>query len=402
MHVNSVAADPELSLVLSYGLGADSTCVLLRWLREPQTCPVPLERVVVLTAMTGNEWESTSENVRAHVLPELRAHGVRFIQVARAGRHVRKDGTGVSVLDDSREPYVLYSAGDFTLEDEMLSAGTLPQLGGSRICSAHAKGSPLDAVIERLFAGRSYRHAMGFEANEQRRADKDALYNTERRTGVYPLIEWGFTRQDALDYIASVTGVTAWPKSACTYCPFALGSRDGREATLVRYEQHPDVAARALLMETVAVALNPAQGLMANRRLVDELASAGASAAIAAHTELLNSAEYAVYRVRRIYRAHQGDPTRKSPRTDRSVRRIASGPRADMEALVRSYRELGCELDVSDPAAERAYRRRRGDRYPTVEEFVVAAPAVVDDKQLPRFEQWWTEHTGEPELLQLL
>ncbi|WP_254704753.1 hypothetical protein [Rhodococcus pyridinivorans] len=42
-----------------------------------------------------------------------------------------------------------------------------------------AKGDVLDPVIPRITRGRPYRHVMGFEAGEQRRADKDALFNTD-------------------------------------------------------------------------------------------------------------------------------------------------------------------------------------------------------------------------------
>ncbi|WAM19005.1 hypothetical protein [Rhodococcus sp. JS3073] len=58
---------------------------------------------------------------------------------------------------------------------------------------------------------------MGFEAGERRRAEKDAGYNTDLRTGEYPLIEWGWFRDDAIAYTESVIG-TGVGKSACTFC----------------------------------------------------------------------------------------------------------------------------------------------------------------------------------------
>ncbi|WP_277814105.1 hypothetical protein [Rhodococcus opacus] len=39
------------------------------------------------------------------------------------------------VLDDSRSPTRLYIEGAFTLYDEMVEAGTIPQSGGARMCS---------------------------------------------------------------------------------------------------------------------------------------------------------------------------------------------------------------------------------------------------------------------------
>lgn len=216
--------EPTPKVVLSYGLGEDSTAILLRWLEDPTSRDFGLNELVVVSAMTGDEWDGTRTVIEERVLPRLTAAGVRFVQVARARRHVSTTGDGVVILDDSRTPTRLYLDGAYTLYDEMVEAGTIPQSGGARICSVHAKGDALDPVIARLTRGRPYRHMMGFEAGERRRADKDAGYNTDLRTGEYPLIEWGWFRGDAIAYTESVidTGVG---KSACTFCPFALRLR---------------------------------------------------------------------------------------------------------------------------------------------------------------------------------
>jgi hypothetical protein len=66
---------------------------------------------------------------------------------------------------------------------EMLSADTVPQRGGMRMCSVHSKGDCVDPVIARITQGQSYRHAIGFEANEQARAEKDRLYDNDVRAG---------------------------------------------------------------------------------------------------------------------------------------------------------------------------------------------------------------------------
>src|SRR6185436_5020502 len=141
---------------------------------------------IVITAHTGDEFDQTLRDVDEVVLPELRRHGVvRFIQVGRTQRKTTASGEGVAVLDDSTAPQRLHVDG-YKLSDEMLSAGTLPQVGGARMCSVHAKGNCLDPVIASVTAGRRYRHVLGFEEGEQARATKDALFNTERRTGWYP------------------------------------------------------------------------------------------------------------------------------------------------------------------------------------------------------------------------
>ena len=141
----------------------------------------------MLTAHTGDEFDQTLRDVEEVVLPELRRHGVRFIQVGRTQRKTTASGEGVAVLDDSTAPQRLYVDG-YKLSDEMLSAGTLPQIGGARMCSVHSKGNCLDPVIASVTAGRRYRHVLGFEAGERARAEKDALFNTDRRTGWYPLV----------------------------------------------------------------------------------------------------------------------------------------------------------------------------------------------------------------------
>ena len=222
-------------VVLSYGMGADSTALLLRWIHEPATRPCDLASLLVITAMTGDEWLATGPLVTEHILPRLRAHQIRWVQLARAGA---AQGDGITILDDSRAPREVHLGGDWKLSDEMLAAGTVPQVAGSRKCSAKAKGWVLDQFLAAEMAGRPFLHVMGFEAGETGRARRDASYDTAQRTGSYPLIEWGWDRAACEDYIRTVTGVD-WPKSACTYCPFALCNAAGRERVLAAYRAEP-------------------------------------------------------------------------------------------------------------------------------------------------------------------
>lgn len=373
-------------------MGVDSTAILLRWLREPQTRPCDLDRLVVVTAQTGDEWEQTRTSVERFVLPLLRDAGVRLIQVARAQRHVRRGGEGVVILDDSRTPDRLYTDGAFSLSDELRAAGTVPQVGGSRLCSVHSKGDCLDPVFERIFADRNYIHVLGFEANEVRRANKDATYNTDRRTGHYSLIEWGWTREDAIAYISHATQGGFIPKSACYFCPFALSNKTSRAQTLHRYQQNPHQAAHALLIEHASLSLNRAQGLVGDKRLVDIVAALDDPRSIEeAFDDLLNATEHSVYRLRRIYREDRTRPGTKGKRVDRSVQRPATGDRSAMQQLASTY----SDDHEHDGAITRHYlRRRREHLYPTTEEFIVAAPAFIGDKQAPHFDQWWAQFTG--------
>lgn len=116
-------------VVLSYGMGVDSTAILLRWLTDPSSRDFDLADLVVVTAHTGDEFASTADAVTRHVLPALAAHQVRYVQVARTGRSVTANG-GVAVLDDSRTPKLLHAQGIYRLSDEMIDAGTIPQSGG--------------------------------------------------------------------------------------------------------------------------------------------------------------------------------------------------------------------------------------------------------------------------------
>ncbi len=205
------------SVVFSFGMGVDSVALILRWLEEPASRDFDLSDLAMVTAQVGDEFDSTRRLVEDHVLPRLRRAGVRFIQCARSQRKTTAAGDGVVVLDDSTAPARLHFDGSYTLSQEMMSQGTIPQRGGFRACSIHAKGNILDSVIATITQGRPYRHVIGFEVNEQGRALKDSGYNTATRRGWYPLVEWGFTRQDCLDYIAERTGVV-WLKSACGFC----------------------------------------------------------------------------------------------------------------------------------------------------------------------------------------
>ncbi|MFD7010816.1 hypothetical protein [Rhodococcus jostii] len=331
--------------------------------------------------------------IEEHVLPRLAAAGVRLVQVARERRHVTKAGDGVVILDDSRAPTQLYTDGACTLYDEMVEAGTIPQ-SGNRHCSIHAKGDALDPVIARLTRGQPYRHVMGFEAGERRRAEKDAGYNTDLRTGVYPLIEWGWFRDDAVAYIDSVIQAEVG-KSACTFCPFAFANMTSRREVFARYTDDPGVGAQTLLMEHLALALNPAQGLVGGRRLVDMIRDQKLAGVLDSFDQLLSEQMHAVYDVRRILRPRKSDPA-KLGNAARSVRARMRGTREDMDAilarLAAEERAQGVlEREVGEDGIVRLYKHRRDSTFPTIERHFVVAPALAIAKEHTRFDQWWED-----------
>ncbi|WP_244193487.1 hypothetical protein [Mycobacterium nebraskense] len=95
-----IAATPDApKVVLSYGMGLDSTCLLLRWLEEPSSRDFDLSELVLVTAFTGDEFESTRDVVERHILPRLRDNGIRFravrtLSTTNHGPRRRRRGPG--------------------------------------------------------------------------------------------------------------------------------------------------------------------------------------------------------------------------------------------------------------------------------------------------------------------
>jgi len=118
--------------VLSYGMGVESTALLLRWIHEPQTRNFDLGDLVVITSHVGDEYTATATDVTECVLPELRRAAIRYVQVGRNRLNTSKSGEGITVFSDTASPRRLYAEGAYSLSDELLAGGTIPQLGGSR------------------------------------------------------------------------------------------------------------------------------------------------------------------------------------------------------------------------------------------------------------------------------
>lgn len=271
-HVTGPASS-GVPVVLSYGLGVDSTAVLTRWLLEPESRDFDVQNLTVVTAMVGDEFSHTTRLVETHILPMLAAHSVRYLQVARASA---SQTDGIVVLDDSRHPTELFSDGAFTLSNEMRNGGLVPQRTG-RTCSIKSKGVPLDRAIQNIVDGAVFDHHIGFESNEKSRAHRDqvasaksAVFTAGQRRARFPLIEWGWDRAHAETYLRHVFGVD-WPKSCCVYCPFSMSSRQGIANVLDRYAAEPAAGQQSLLLEHSALALNPTQTLTGHGALAEHV-----------------------------------------------------------------------------------------------------------------------------------
>ena len=105
-----------VATILSYGMGVESSAILLRWIMSPVTRPCSLEDLIVITSQVGDEYTDTGRDVEAHILPLMRAQGIRYVQVARHGHF---EGEGITVLDDSRTPVRVFLEGDYKLSDEL-------------------------------------------------------------------------------------------------------------------------------------------------------------------------------------------------------------------------------------------------------------------------------------------
>jgi len=226
---------------------------------------------MVITAQVGDEYKDTGRDVETYVLPMMRRHRIRFVQVAR---HGHREADGISILDDSREPIQVFLDGDYKLSDELKRNGTVLQYGGVHRCALKFKAWVIEQWLEANPRGRAHhafgynseerrrihqsehaiqeRIAFGFNADEGRRIDRSCEYNTLTRRAFYPLLEWDWNRAKCLDYIREKVGVT-WRKSACVYCPFnAL-----KDEAIDRHMEHPNQVADALVLEHLSMALNP-------------------------------------------------------------------------------------------------------------------------------------------------
>ncbi|WP_217137265.1 hypothetical protein [Streptomyces sp. AC558_RSS880] len=375
----------EVDTVINWGLGADSTACLARMLTDPSAYGIDLERTAVLYMATGSEWPETRMLVEEFMLPLLREHGVRFVQLSRSG-HLK--AAGITVLDDSRRPERLFARGPWTLWDELESVGTVPQQAGTRKCSLRAKGEVGDRWLVQVMGGRPFRQIMGFNADEPGRRFGDAAASKiPGRTGVYPLIDWGWHRRQCEDYLLERFGVH-WPKSYCTFCCFPV-SMGALPAHLERMRSHPDIAGEVLRLEYTAMSLNPNARLYGKRSLLELLDPARPRdrACVEAFERELD-VPWALYHVRRLFLLSESGKRRP---VMRSTERVDIGrPRQLARRLITVSERHGVDVE-HDPlyGRARAWLRPRREAWPMAEELFVTAPARVIDKQDKCFEREW-------------
>src|SRR5262245_36975134 len=182
-----------MKVVLSFGMGVESSALLLRLLEDPKSRDFDLERdLIVVTSQMGAEYPDTGELIIQHLLPSMREHNVRYVQVARAG-HLEADG--IKVLSDTREPFEVHLQGAYTLTEELKSAGTVPQFSGGRRCSIKFKEWTIETWLAQELSGEPYRHALGYNVDEQSRITKSERVFAEH--GPEPVrVAFGFNRDE--------------------------------------------------------------------------------------------------------------------------------------------------------------------------------------------------------------
>lgn len=213
-----------LSLV-AFGGGTNSTAMLIGMVERGDPAPH-----AILFADTGGE------------RPETYAHNARFSSWLVA--HGYPPVITVQRVNDGGNP--------ITLEGSVKRLRVLPSIAyGWKTCSQKFKIQPQDKWANNdpgcrasWAAGGKVIKLVGYDADEPQRAEKEYQDKYERR---YPLIEWGWGRDECVAAIARA-GLPQPGKSSCFFCP---NMEPGEIRALAA--EHPDLLSRALEIEDGAL-----------------------------------------------------------------------------------------------------------------------------------------------------
>lgn len=213
-------------LVVSYGMGEDSTAMLIGLSRRG-ICPD-----LILFADTGDEKPETYA-YRDVIDPWLKSVCFPPITVVRYVPKRFKHG-----------PYS-------TLEGNCIQNRTLPSLAFNRhACSQKWKGAPMDKYVREYAPFQPYRdrgikvrRAIGYDDGPKDSKRGKNFKDDDEFTFVFPLREWGWARERCGHEI-QMAGLPLPVKSACFYCPAT------QKCELIELaKKHPDLARRAVEME---------------------------------------------------------------------------------------------------------------------------------------------------------
>lgn len=268
----------DCPLVVAYGLGVDSTAMLVEFAHRG------IRPDLILFADTGGEKPETYA-----YLPTIQ-------------KFLSQVGFPPVITVRYQPKRAVY----LTLEEQCLHTGTLPSLAyGGKSCSLKYKRYPQDKFIleayppaEMVKHGRRLVRAIGFEAGEERRTyarivkaigldageehrltwkkpkqkrgkkiSREQWLDQNYFAYWYPLMEWGYDR-DRCKAIITEAGLPVPPKSACYFCPASK-----RQEIVWLQLHHPDLLERALAIEENAQAkLTSVKGLGRSFRWRDFLA----------------------------------------------------------------------------------------------------------------------------------
>jgi 3'-phosphoadenosine 5'-phosphosulfate sulfotransferase (PAPS reductase)/FAD synthetase len=213
---------PDCPLAVAYGLGVDSTAMLVEFAARE------IRPDLILFADTGGEKPETYAYLPV-IQDFLRRAGFSEVVTVR---------------------YVPKRAAYHTLEQQCLHTGTLPSLAyGGRSCSIKYKKTPQGQflrdwppALECWARGGKVVQAIGFDAgpadSRRRRFEEDARF-----LYWYPLADWGYDRGRCEDIIRAA-GLPVPPKSSCFFCPAMK-----KHEIVWLQEQHPELLERALEIE---------------------------------------------------------------------------------------------------------------------------------------------------------
>lgn len=244
--------EPGIPLVVSYGLGVDSTGLLVGLHQQG------LRPAAILFADTGSEKEETYAYL-ATINTWLRRVGFPEVTVVR--------------YRPRRFKWNQYE----TLEGNCISNRTLPSLAfGKKSCSLKWKGAPLDAAVTRQFGAVPVYRAIGYDcspadnkrfAHAQTKATDGTCQGRPRDRFVYPLQVWDWTREDCMAAIQEA-GLPVPPKSSCFFCP-AMKADEVRALPAEKLR-------RLVIMEANAFPnLEKVAGLWRGKRMTDFIRAEG-------------------------------------------------------------------------------------------------------------------------------
>lgn len=213
-------------LVISFGMGVDSTAILVGWHQSG------VRPDAIVFSDPGSEHPET--------------YAFRPIVDAWLAR------VGFPAITEVRYRVRRPRNGDYTtIEENCLVNRTLPSLAfGRKACSQKWKGQVIDRCVRRAFSehiscGGRVTRAIGYDAGpcDSRRG---GVETTGPWTWIYPLRAWGWDRERCEREIA-LAGLPIPHKSACWFCPST------KPAELIQLaRRHPDLARRAVVMEDLA------------------------------------------------------------------------------------------------------------------------------------------------------